>query len=223
MRNLLRFYRLHFLRRLWFLPCTLVWTFFALNGFFAENNVIAFVDPMETGLMIPAFVPCIFLFQNSAEIEFSQCYGFPLRHLCLAYSLPYYLYSLVGMVGAVWLFPLDLAGVTAQGRWIILLTGAVNLTFAVVLAVFVRLVVRNLFGALGLSMVLFYGFILNLYSPSYPGAYYRVGNPLTAVLRYGLPMEKFYWNRAVYIGLILLLCIINYLILRQRQFKDSRD
>ena len=105
-----KFYRYHFVRRLWFLPAVAIWTYKMLESFLETKKLGAFVGGMEHYLMLPAYLMAIFILTNRAEIEFCQCYGFGVGKLCFAQVGPYVFSTLLAMGAAVVLFPLSAVG-----------------------------------------------------------------------------------------------------------------
>ena len=135
------------------MPLIGIWTYVALTPFLRNKQLAVFTGSFEHNLFLPAFIFTIFMFSSRAEVEFCRCYGFGLSKLCLAQVGPYVIYTLLSMAAAGVLFPLQQVGATNLQRLVIFCSGALNVMFAVSVAVFARVLIRNLFGALGFELV----------------------------------------------------------------------
>lgn len=219
-----KFYRYHFVRRLWFLPAVAIWTYKMLESFLETKKLGAFVGGMEHYLMLPAYLMAIFILTNRAEIEFCQCYGFGVGKLCFAQVGPYVFSTLLSMGAAVVLFPLSAVGVTATERALIFMSGAINVFTVVSLAVFVRVLIRNLFGALGFELI-FYYLITAFYYDSSKGHprlyYYFVMDGMSSQMSNRLPMSDFYINRLVILSIGIAFAVGAALIMKKHNYAEA--
>ena len=222
----LRFFRFHFLRRLWIFPLVLGWTVLSLYSVlsYKEGGLEAVAKSLaqifEIYLIVPAVILSIFIFTNSAELEFCQCYGFSSVKLGLIQLFPTVFFSLLCIGLSAFLLPVEVLVLYPTFRWILFLTSAVNLLTVVSAVVLSRVLVRNLFGTLGIAVVLYYGITMSNYIRG-PYAYYFNGGALFRMILDGLPLEEFYVNRGIFAAFAILLSAISIRILRGSRYTEK--
>jgi len=220
---MIKFYKYHFVRRLWFLPAIAVWTYSMLSSFLETKKLGAFIAGMEGMLFLPAFLMSIFILTNQAEMEFCKCYGFGIARLCFSQVGPYLFFTLLAMGGAVVLFPLSIVGVTAYQRFLIFASAAINVFALVAIAVFVRVLIRNLFGALGFELIFFYLASTRHYQVeeghSILNYYFSLGG-MAVQMDNRLPMSDFYINRLIVLCLGILFAVGAILLMNKRNYTE---
>lgn len=221
---MLKFYRYHFVRRLWFLPAIAVWTYSMLSPFLETKKLGVFIAGMENMLMLPAYLLSIFVLTNQAEMEFSKCYGFGITRLCLAQVGPYLFSTILAMGGAVVLFPLSAVGVTAYQRFLIFASAAINVFALVAIAVFVRVLIRNLFGALGFELIFYYLVSSRYYDvekgQSIFNYYFSLGG-MAQQMNNRLPMSDFYINRLVVLAFGIAFTVGAILLMNKQNYSEG--
>ena len=222
---MIKFFRYHFVRRLWFFPVIALWTYIVLSPFLETKKLADFVAGVEASLLVPAFILSIFIFTSPTEVEFCKCYGFSLNRLCLAQVGPYVLFTLLTMGGAIILFPLELVGVTPFERLLIFYTGATNVLLTVSAAVFVRVLIRNLFGALGFELVFYYLLTMRTYNPDNDpvGVYYTITEALSTKMVRKLPMSMFYTNRLIVLGVAVILMTGAFFLMKNKTYTEAES
>ncbi len=158
----MRFYLRHFTSRLWFLGLLAVWMVVIYTTITPKTNmepillVKQYVRFFEVYLMIPAYVLSLLTLSNRAETEFCLCYGIGRMRLSVAQSLPYVVLTIPAFVLMVLWPPSDKIVLDADFRLIALISNTINLFACTSLARLVRKVVCNLYGSVGVGIVLFY-------------------------------------------------------------------
>ena len=221
-----RFFRFHFLRRLWLLPLIAAWVFLCLYSQLGVENLpplkiaLGLAKLFALYLPIPCIVLSIFIFTNPTELEFCQCYGFSPVRLGLTQLFPPVFFQMLCTGLGAFLAPGDAFTLIPNLRWLLFLESTVNL-FAVVSAVFLaRVLIRNLFGTLGAALILYYGITMSSFvKGSY--AYYFVGKALFVALDQDLPLETFYVNRGIFTCFAVILSAVSILILRGSRYTEK--
>ena len=217
---MIKFFNYHFIRRLWFLPAVLIWAYFVLQPGPKGLQVIAFTSAMEKSVLIPAFILTIFMFSSKTEIEFCKCYGFGITKLCIAQVLPYFLFTVIAMGAGVLYFPLHTIGVTPLGRFYIFASGVINLFAATSVVVFVRLLIRNMFGSLGFELVFYYLLLFRSFEPAKEWTYHTVMGALSSMYQYKLPTDMFYANRIVFLAVGILFVAASFLLMKNPNYTE---
>ncbi|MBO5109470.1 MAG: hypothetical protein J6D21_02025 [Clostridia bacterium] len=222
LRANLRFFHFHFWRRLWLFLLIAGWTGMCLYTHFdSPENVKDLVRAYEFSLLVPGTVLSVFLFNNPTELEFCQCYGFSPIKLGAAQLFPTVLFSLLSFGISALALPEKFFLEWPQLRWLLFLTASVNLLTVIAAVVMARVLIRNMFGTLGAALLLFYGVTMSSFVTAGPGAYYVTGMALYELIRQGLPMEAFYINRTIFVGITAALTVAVVLILRSGRYGEK--
>lgn len=174
----MKFYIRHFIFRLWFLGLLAIWMVVIYTTITPKTNmepillVKQYARFFEVYLMIPAYVLSLLTLSNRTETEFCLCYGIGRMRLSLAQSLPYIVLTIPAFVLMVLWPPSDKIVLDADFRLIALMSNAINLFVCTSLARLVRKVTRNLYGSIGVGIVLFY--VLTMSGGVSPGTSYQI-------------------------------------------------
>ena len=172
----MKFYLRNFISRLWFLGLLGVWMLVIYTTITPKTEmepillVKQYTRFFEVYLMIPAYVLSLLTLWNRAENEFCQCYGVGRMRLSVAQSLPYTVLTIPAFLFMVLWPPSDKIVLDADFRLLALLSNTVRLFACTSLARLVRKATRDLYGSVGLGIVLFY-LLTMLWGGSYRTCY----------------------------------------------------
>lgn len=207
----------HFRVRLWFLPLAFVWGYFVIKQPQGAESVIGFMKSFELSLFIPAFILAVSIFGNRAEMEFCRSYGFGLHKLCIAQASPFYVYSVIVIIALMLISPRSDSIATSLCIYLVL-SSIVNLTFAMSISIFIRVLFRSMFGAIGFVM-LFYFFFASGYGFSSFGEYFSF-NSVSIVVERELEYSVIFINRLIYLAMSAIFMFLSYLLMKSKSYTE---
>ena len=214
----MEFYIYHFKRKLWFLFVAAIWLAVIYGRLYSSSNMLpvllmhSYLWHFEVFLLIPAYVLSILTLSNGAETEFCTCYGVSLMRLSVAQGLPYLLITIPALAVLIFMPPVDTIVLEPSFCGMMLVTGIINLFSCTTLARLVRKAVNNLYGSIGIGIVLFYSLVMVGAKSNYTR--FQI---LFSLYTEELSIYEFWINRGIFLTLGVLFLTFEHFLAKKIQ------